>query len=192
MPPAGQRVWRAFPWDPRARDDEPFSPSYLPMGQGSGRFDLPGRPDGVLYTAETPEHAIAERIQQYRGRVLEDADLVVARHRLALVAMEVPLELREGVADLCDARVLVKLRVRPDDTASRHRATTQRIAASVYAGGHTGLRWWSAFFGDWHAVVLFRDRLAARPRFDVPEPLTPGHQALRDAAGLLGLALARR
>lgn len=185
-------MWRVFPWDPRAGDGEPFSPSYLPPGQGSGRFDLPGHPDGVLYTAETPEHAIAERIQQYRGGVLDDADLVVARHRLAIVAMDVPPGLGDGVADLCDPRVLVTLGVRPDDTASRHRPTTQRIAAAVYAGGHTGLRWWSAFFGDWHAVVLFRDRLARRPRFDAPEPLTLAHRALREAADLLGLGLTRR
>jgi hypothetical protein len=180
-----------FPWDPRASDGSPFSASHPPTGQGSGRFDLPGHPAGVLYSAETPEHAIAERIQQYRGGVLDDADLVVARRRLALVSMALPAELGDGVADLCDPRVLVRLRVRPDDTASRHRRATQRISAAVHARGHTGLRWWSAFFGDWHAVVLFRDRLHAPPTCSAPEPLSIHHQQLRDAAGLLGIRLGR-
>lgn len=191
MTAPAERAWRVFPWDPRASDGDPFSAAYRPPVQGSGRFDLPGLTAGVLYLAETPEHAIAERIHHYRGHTLEDADLVVAGHRLALVSVMLPADVREGIADLCDARVLVRLRVRPDDTASRQRRTTQRIAAAVQSKGHTGLRWWSAFFGDWHAVVLFRDGLERALTFDTPEPLSFHHQHLRDAAASLGVVLPR-
>lgn len=189
VPP--ERVWRVFPWDPGAADGEPFSASYVPPEQGSGRFGLPDRASTVLYSAETPAHAIAERIHYFRGHALAEADLVVAGHRLALVSMRLPSELREAVADLCDPRVLVRLRVRPDDTASRHRRATQRVAAAVRARGHAGLRWWSAFFGDWHSVVLFRDRLEEPLTYDTPEPLSLAHEHVRDAARLLGIGLAR-
>jgi hypothetical protein len=161
------------------------------MGQGAGRFDLRDRQAGVLYSAETPEHAIAEQVQHFRGHTLEEGDLTVAGRRLALVSMALPSDVREGVADLCDPTVLVRLRVRPDETASRHRATTQRIAASVHARGHAGLRWWSAFFGDWHAVVLFRDRVSGPLACSAPEPLSLRHDGLREAARQLGVVLAR-
>jgi hypothetical protein len=186
-----ERVWRVFPWDPRARAGEPFSADHVPAGQGAGRFDLRGRLAGVLYSAETPEHAIAEQIQHFRGQVLEDRDLVAAGHRLALVPIALPADLSARVADLCDPKLLVRLRVGPDATASRHRATTQEIAGAVHTRGHAGLRWWSAFFGDWHVVVLFRDRIAVPLEYGAPEPLSLRHEGLRDAARQLGLALAR-
>jgi hypothetical protein len=185
------RVWRVHPWDPDAPAGAPFSPQYVPAGQGGGRFDLPGLPAGVLYLAETPEHAVAERIQQYRGQPLEDVDLFGARRRLALVAVTLPDDAREGVADLCDPQVLLRLGARADDTASRHRLTTQRIAANVHQRKHTGLRWWSAFFGDWHAVVIFRDRVKAGLVYGTPEPLTLDHPALHDAASALGVRIGR-
>jgi hypothetical protein len=43
---------------------------------------LPAVPGGVLYLAETPEHAVAEAIQHYRGQWLDAADLIVAGHPL--------------------------------------------------------------------------------------------------------------
>lgn len=188
--PAG-RVWRVCPWDPDAAAGTPFSPQYVPAGQGSGRFDIPGLSSGVLYLAETPEHAVAERIQHYRGQLLDDEDLFAARRRLALVAVTLPEGTRDRVADLGDPKVLVRLGVRADETASRHRSTTQRIAAKVHARKHAGLRWWSAFFGEWHAVVLFRDRVKAALVYDPPEAITLENPALRDAAELLGVRIAR-
>jgi hypothetical protein len=187
-PPA--RAWRVFPWDRDAAPGEPFSPEYVPQGQGKGRFDLPGVPGGVLYAAETAEHAVAELVQQYRGQTLDEADLIVAGRRLAVVAVALPGAVRRGVLDLCDPEELVRLGVRPDETASRDRRATQRIGAAVHAAGHTGLRWWSAFSGDWHTVMLFRDRLTAPPAFETPEALTLDHPALREAARELGIAVA--
>lgn len=188
LPPA--ELWRVFPWDPDATAGERFSAGFISPAQGKGRFDLPGQPAGVLYLAESPDHAVAETLQHYRGQTLGEEDLLVGGHRLALVGGTVTDAVREGVADLCDPGVLVRLGVRPDETASRDRGITQRIAATVHAAGHTGVRWWSALSGDWHTVTLFRERLPDAPEYGAPEPLTLAHPALREAARAIGVGLA--
>ena len=185
------QLWRVFPWDPKARLGEPFSPSYQPATQGTGRFDLPGQSSGVIYTAEAPEHAIGERIQFFRGQVLDDSDLVVMGKALAISSAMLPQEVRDKLADLCDPHLLVRLRTGPDDIAARARRTTQRVAQAVFASGRSGLRWWSAFFGEWHTVVLFRERLTAPLDWSSPEPLSLGDDRLREAAQLLGIVTAR-
>jgi hypothetical protein len=188
--PPPERVWRAFPWNPSSQEGEPFSASFIPPLQGKGRFDLPGVPGGVLYLAETPEHAVAERIQHFRGQSLGPADLRVARHDLALVSVGLSPQIRESLADLCDPALLLRYGIRPDETASRDRRTTQRIAADLHAAGHSGLRWWSALSGDWHTLALFRDRLdPTQPAYGTPEPITLEHPAVREAAHTLGIAL---
>ncbi|CAN5677840.1 hypothetical protein BH23GEM7_BH23GEM7_30470 [soil metagenome] len=189
LPP--ERVWRAFPWDPAAPEGERFSVTYVPPAQGKGRFDLPGVPGGVLYFAETPEHAVAEMIQHYRGQTLDAGDLRLAGHSLALVGVGLSRQLRESVVDLCDPEVLVRLGIRPDETASGDRRTTQRIAASIHTAGHAGLRWWSALLGDWHTLVLFRGRVGPALEFGSPEPLRLDHPALQEAARVLGIAIGR-
>lgn len=183
-----ERLWRAFPWDPEAETGRPFSPSYVHPAQGQGRFDMPGAPGGVLYLAETPEHAVAELIQQYRGRRLAANHLRVAGHSLALVSVHLPDPVRSDIIDLCDPEVLVRIRIRPDQLASRDRHLTQRIAAEIHANDKAGLRWWSALTGDWHTVVVFRDRIrSARPRYGTPEPLALDHAAVREATAALGI-----
>lgn len=190
MTSPSDRLWRAFPWAPEADDGQSFSASHVRPAQGQGRFDLPGAPGGVLYLAETPEHAVAELIQHYRGRNLDANDLRVAGHSMALVRVSLPNPVRSGVVDLCDPEVLVRIRVRPDQLASRERRVTQRIAADIHATGHTGLRWWSALAGDWHTVVVFRDRIHLSPsEYGTPEPLTLEHAAARNAAAALGIPL---
>jgi hypothetical protein len=60
-------LWRVFPWDPAAAEGDRFSAGFVPGGQGRNRFDLPGQPRGVIYLAESEEHAVAEMIQAYRN-----------------------------------------------------------------------------------------------------------------------------
>jgi hypothetical protein len=155
--------------------------------QGQGRFDLPGVPGGVRYAAETPAHAVAEMIQHVRGSRLAAADLRVSGHRLALVGLTLPPAVRDHVVDLCDPATLVRLGVRPDQTASSDRKVTQRIAADVHAAGASGLRWWSVFTGDWHMVVLFRDRLEPPPEQGDPQLLALDHPAVVEASRVLGI-----
>jgi hypothetical protein len=146
----------------------------------------------VLYLAETPEHAIAERIQSFRGQPLGEADLRVGGHDLALARVVLGETLLNRVADLCDPALLVQLALRPDRTASGDRSVTQAIAARIHTAGYSGLRWWSALLGDWHTLVLFRDRLGSALGFEPPEPLTLDHPSVREAMRALGIRAARR
>jgi hypothetical protein len=188
-PDGAKLAWRVFPWDRDAAPGDPFSPTWVPNTQGQGRFDLPGSPGGVIYLAETPEHAVAEMIQHYRGQTLDDADLHIASNPLALVSVEVDT-IVDDVVDLCDPAVLKRLAIRPDRTASSDRKSTQRIAAELHAAGYAGLRWWSALTGDWHTLVLFRDRTRDRLRFGEPEPLSLSHPAVIEATRALGIGRA--
>lgn len=164
----------------------------MPPIQGRGRFDLPDSPAGVSYLAELAEHAIAERIHQFRNQTIDQADLRIAGHRLALVSAELTFDVAQGVADLCDPAELSRLGVGPDELAARSRSTTQRVAALVRAEAHTGLRWWSAFFGEWHGVVLFRDRLADSLSYGTPVSIALSDPTLGEAAWALGIRLAAR
>lgn len=182
------RLWRVFPWDPDAAAGEPFSASYLSAAQGSGRFDLPG--STVLYLAEDPEHAVAEKIQRYRGQTIDAADLEEFGQPLALVSVRLPAGLADSIADLCDPAILLRHELSPGDVAAHSVAITQRIAALLDREGYAGLRWWSAFRGEWRGVALFTERLGrARLRFDAPEALTLDHPAVIEAATALGIRL---
>lgn len=142
------------------------------------------------YLAETPEHAVAEKLQDLRNRVIVDEYLFERGHRLALVAVEVDNSLT--VADLCDPEELVRRGVAPDELAYRDRGVTQAIARDLHLDAKlAGLRWWSALIGEWHTIVLFSDRLPRRPfEFSEPEPLGAGSVALAVAATALGIEIA--
>ena len=173
--------WRVFPFDAAAKPGEPFSPSYIYPHQGSGRFDVAGK--FVVYLAETPVHAVAEKLQRFRGQRVDRKDLIESGKTLALVECQIG---KSKLADLCDPRVLVQHDLAPDVLASRDVAKTQRVAAALNKEGYEGLRWWSALSGDWHTIVLFQGKID----YAEPEPLTIGHQAVRDASVALGIQLA--
>lgn len=73
------RLWRAFPWDPRA------APDYSPPPPGYNRFDLPRSEPGVLYLAGSADHAVGELVQSYRDQMLEEDDLFIMGKRLTLL-----------------------------------------------------------------------------------------------------------
>ena len=184
------RLWRAFPWDPGAPPGEPFTAEYLPPQHGYGRFDLPRSERGVLYLAGSPEHAVGELIQSYRNQTLDEDDLFILGRRLALVEVTVESAVAARVADLCDPKVLALLSTGPDEVAARERRTTQRIAENLFTNEWTGLRWWSAFFGEWHGIVIFLDRVGdGDMSYGPPEPLALSDEAVEEAARLLGIHL---
>lgn len=190
MNPPIAPLWRVFPWNPRAAEGEKFSAAFVPTAQGKGRFDIVASALGVLYLAEIPEHAIAENLQKYRnqGEPLEDADLILWNHRLARVPVTVNAAVWSDIVDLCDPSVLAKHQIHPDATAARTRTTSQGIANNLFDAGLTGLRWWSGFFGEWHTVVLFRDRLPPGAlTFGTPVPLTLSDPHLIEATRLLDI-----
>lgn len=182
--------WRVFPWDPDVNDGNLFSPSYIPPTTGRGRFDLPVACSPVLYVAESPEHAIAEVIQPWRNRPLRKPHLLRAGRPLALVEVRLETDEASKLLDLCDPRMLHRRRLTPDRIASRHRRTTQPIAALAWDGAYAGLRWWSSFRGDWHGVVLFTNRTRRGLHFGEPEVISGDTPALRAAADALGMRLA--
>jgi hypothetical protein len=185
-------VWRVFPWDAGAPAGEVFSRQYLPRQSGQGRFDLPlGGPGSAWYFAGTPEHAVGEKIQDLRIRVLNDEFLFERGRRLALCTVEYD---GPGVADLCDAGELVKRRIAPDRLAYRDRDMTRSIVRDLRRGDPdlAGFRWWSALLGEWHTTVLFSDRLAEGSlSFGDPEPLDLDSPAVVSAADWLGIEIGR-
>jgi hypothetical protein len=69
------------------------------------------------------------------------------------------------------------------------RERTQRDALRLYETHRraTGLRWWSTIEASWINVTVF-DRARRRLRMRSIEPLSADHDAVRAAAGELGLA----
>jgi len=172
--------WRVFPWDPAAAPGAQFSPSYIHPQQGSGRFDVAGKL--VVYLAETAVHAVAEKLQRFRGQVIGRKDLLESGKTLALVECHIGAI---KLADLCDPKILVKHDLAPDILASREVRKTQRVAAALHKEGYDGLRWWSALSGDWHTIVVF----AGKIEYEEPEPLAITHQAVQDVSVALGIRL---
>ena len=70
--------WRVFPWHAGAVPGSRFSPSHVPEPTGRGRFDLPRDLSPVLYVAATPDHAVGELLQPWRGHPLEPSHLTRA------------------------------------------------------------------------------------------------------------------
>jgi RES domain-containing protein len=181
-------LYRVFPWDAAALPGESFAPDFVPPHQGSGRFDL--REGAVLYLGESPEHAVAEALQSFRGRPFREGMLHRFGHPLALVEVSVADDIADQIVDLDDPAQLARLALRPSAVASDDRRRTGRIAATVYDSGATGLRWWSKLSGDWHGVVLFLARAPlARLGIGTPELLTPTHPAVIQACRHLGIVL---
>lgn len=192
-------LWRVFPWDTSAQSGARFSPDHVPLPTGRGRFDLPRDISHVLYLAESPQHAVAEMIQPWRGKRIGAAHLIRATLPLALVCVSVDIPgisipgraiLGTPIADLCQPDVLTNTGIAPDRTAFRSRTETQSLARRVWDAGFSGLRWWSSFWGDWHSCTLFTSRVRAGISFGEPERLTMTHAAVTSAAEWLGIELA--
>ena len=185
----GRELWRVFPWDERAVAGARFSPSFVPRPSGRGRFDLPRDLSSVLYLADSPEHAVGEVIQPWRGQRIGAPHLYRVGLPLALVRVMLAPGVESELVDLCDPRVLEEGSIAPDQTASRHRETTQSLARQAWDAGASGLRWWSSFWGDWHTTVLFTARTGDRIAFSDPLPLTPADSTVLRAADLLGIGI---
>ena len=180
-------VHRAFPREPRAREAEPGGPLWWPRQfQGDGRHDNRDL-YGCMYVSEAAASPVAEALAPFRnaGTVAPEM-LVRGGLPLALAALELPGDAE--LVDLDDPRTLARERLRPSEVATRDRAVTQPQAARLYErhSGALGLRWWSSLESRWINVTLF-DRAAPRLAAREVEELSPGSDAVRDAAAFLGL-----
>ncbi|CAN5740450.1 hypothetical protein BH23CHL8_BH23CHL8_12890 [soil metagenome] len=169
-------------------------PLHVPRDrQGAGRHDSPGR-YGAFYAARTPEAAVAESIQAFRGRDLSDADLgLVDGSVLALATFDDAALGR--LKDLDDPAVLLTEGWRPSGVASRDRVTTQAMAVRVFEAGGLGLSWWSTLDAAWTNVTLFAERTIARGALipaGTSERLSVHHPALVAAADHLAIPIAAR
>lgn len=187
-------LYRVFRARAGAAAAAPGGPLHVPRDrQGAGRHDDPTR-YGAFYCARSPEAAVAEAVQAFRGRDLADADLVLADgSALTLAAFD------DGalgpLTDLDDPAVLLAEGWRPSRVASRDRGVTQPMATAAFAAGALGLSWWSTLDAAWTNVTLFAERtLDARLlRLEgPPERLTVRHPAVRTAAAHLAIPIARR
>jgi hypothetical protein len=182
-------LYRVFPARAGASRSEEGGALYVPrVRQGSGRHDNPDQ-YGALYAARSPESAIAERVQGFRGHWLTEADLRLADgRRWALGAIDD--ERLPPLVDLDDPSQLVRRRLRPSMVATRDRRTTREIARAVFAEGVPGFSWWSTLESSWTNITLFAE--VAIPDLELagdPEPLSLGFPALRSAADVLGILL---
>lgn len=183
-------LFRVFPLLAGARLRQPGGALYVARErQGTGRHDNPDR-YGALYASGTPESAVAERIQGFRGQTLTDADL----HRpdgLAYALASIDDAGLGAVVDLDDPAELVARSLRPSAVATRRRLVTQEIARALFDEGVDGFRWWSALEASWPNATLFAERSARRLKLEGrAEVLSTAHPALRTAADALGIRLA--
>lgn len=133
---------------------------------------------------------MGEKIQRYRGRPIRARHLTEYGRPLALVQVSLSPRVGPLIADLCNADVLRRHEIQPDRTAFRDVRTTQAIARVLHQGGSSGLRWWSAFFGEWHTVVLFADRISAKDLiFGPPLPIALESPVLVQAAEATGVRI---
>src|SRR5947207_7014360 len=101
-----------------------------------------------MYMSRAAESAVAERIQQFRGRRLTDAHLATRDGRpFALAAFDDST--LDPVIDLDDPSQLVNRELRPSAVATSVRSTTQGFALSIFAEGVLGFGWWSILEGSW-------------------------------------------
>jgi RES domain-containing protein len=181
------RLWRVLPLDPRAKPREPGGALWFPRRfQGAGRHDNPEL-YGCLYVTEEPAAAVAEALAPFRGSGnLSPAMLERAGRTLALAPIDAPDD--ASLVDLDEPRMLRAERLRPSMVATRRRTPTQEYATRLFEKHEeaAGLRWWSTLESSWINVTLF-DR-AKRLRAGAAERLTVEHDAVADAAELLGLA----
>jgi hypothetical protein len=181
-------LWRVLPVDPAAAHDAPGGPLWFPREQqGTARHDNPDA-YGCLYVAESPVSAVAEALLPFRGRgALRAAMLERAGWPLALAELE--LAEPASLVDLDEPRTLSAVGLRPSRVATRVRAVTQADALRLHRdhARAAGLRWWSTIESAWINVTLF-DRARARLSARATETLTVEHDAVREAAGAVGLA----
>jgi hypothetical protein len=171
------KLHRVCPVDADATPGAPGHPLFVPRPQGAGRVDNPHL-YSVLYAADSPEAAIAERF----GNLAVWSELMLAappslpRGSLALVAYDAP---RLRVLDLDDAEELLRRGLRPSDVVTRDRSRSQRWAEAIHREDRSdGVRWWS-YYREWGSYGLWNTNPL---RVASVTPLRIDSPALRAAA----------
>ncbi len=184
-------VYRVFYWDKGLKDSKAYGgPLHVPkVHQGGGRHDL--NEDGVLYCALEPLSAIAEAIQPFRNRELKDIDLErkdIAGMRKALVKIKADDKLK--IADLRDARQLLKLGITPVEVSTHDRVISTKVSKYLYDKKYDGFLWWSSLESKWTNVTFYESGAAKRLKVQGEiQPLSINLAELKEAADYIGVLL---
>ena len=184
-------LYRVFEWDGSSVGRAEGGPLFVARTiQGLGRHDNPSQ-FGAWYCSRDQVSAIAESLQRFRGQSVEDDDFVRPNGRMkALVGFDLDDDI--SLVDLDDPAELSARDLRPSHVATLTRATTQRIAASLFRDGATGFAWWSTLEAAWTNVTLFYERALPHVRVaTAPRTLSTRDPQVREAAARLEVELGR-
>jgi RES domain len=182
-------LYRVFPFAPDAPPSDEGGALFAPRElQGRGRHDNPAAYT-ALYLSRTPDSAVAERLQVFRGRSIDDRHLRRADGlRYAMAAID-----DSGIAapvDLDDPEELRVRALRPSRVATTDRSITQPIALAAFDDGASGIAWWSTIEALWTNVTLFAERCRRDLRVGgEPEPLTATSPVVLRVAERLGVGV---
>jgi hypothetical protein len=184
-------LYRVFDWDGSSLGRGEGGPLHVPRAlQGRGRHDNPAA-YGAWYWSRDSLSPIAEWLQVYRGGTVDDDDFVGPADRVRAV---VGIEIDDGIRLVyLDAPAeLTRRTLRPSQVATSDRATTQRIAASLFREGAAGFSWWSTLEASWINLTLFYERALPHVRVTAaPRPLSTRDPQVREAAARLDIDLER-
>src|SRR5580658_4195432 len=177
------------------------------MGQGidelnARRVDLLELVMSSLLRLYSPEAAelwlqganphLVEALAPFRATGRLSASMLVREGQpLALTRLE--LDDHGGLVDLDSPQVLIDVGLRPSQVATGARTVTQAYAERIFdEHPHAlGLRWWSTIEASFTNLTLY-DRAVPHMRFIEATRLTVEHQAVREAAAVLGLMARER
>ena len=184
-------LYRTFARADGAVTAEPGGALFVPRwNQGAGRHDNPYE-YGALYASRSPESAVAEYLQFFRGQTVADGDLRFADGRTLSLAEIQDTELPD-LPDLDDPDELARRKLRPSQVATGDRDVTQALALRLFGEGLSGFSWWSTIEAAWINVTLFAERaLELLGEAAEPKPLSTSHPAVQAAAERLGIMLER-
>lgn len=184
-------AYRIIPYKDTAKLGDPFSPEYLHPAQGAGRIDNPGEYN-VWYLAREPQAAVAEvfgNLSEWTEETFKfDAtDPIFGGAVRALAKYKLSDDL--STLDLDHGLSLHERGMKPTSVVERNRAATQSWALRIFReANHSGspkwqgVEWWSFHRPQWKILGLW----GATPRFQNLEILSPTHEAVIEAAEVLG------
>jgi D-alanyl-lipoteichoic acid acyltransferase DltB (MBOAT superfamily) len=183
-------LFRVFPWDQQSEGSSAGGPLFVPrLKQGSGRHDIPER-DGVFYCSTNVTSAIAEAIQSFRGRKINNQTFQrVNGWILSLVSYNIQDD-KLKIENLDHPKNLAKRGLIPSQIATNHRPTTQNVARRLYDEGLSGFSWWSALEASWQNVTLFENRVKKHLEIkDAPKILQVQLEEVQNTAYKLNIEL---
>jgi hypothetical protein len=172
------RLFRVFPHDPSAADNDEGGALFVPPPSTLGRIanvDLYRE----LYFAEQPEAAVAETFGFLYAWY--PSDFVHARGRRYAVSTY-ELDAPERILNLNDTAALQVVGIeQPSHVVTKDRAVSQAWARTIFdSGKHHGVSWWSYYCPDWTVCALWA--FNSLRHIGPVETLTLSHPAVVAAA----------